>query len=71
MVFIAVRFFFLIVFSHGTESYYFIFIVTWDIRRRDSCVDYFPNQDYETECKLDLENYSDKTTLTPPIDKKV
>jgi hypothetical protein len=33
--------------------------VTWDIRRQDSCVDYFPNQDYESECQLDLDNYID------------
>ncbi|CAF1378319.1 unnamed protein product [Adineta steineri] len=43
--------------------------VTWDIRRDDSCVDYFPNQDYEAECKRDLENYSDRT-LASTHDKK-
>ncbi|CAF1609509.1 unnamed protein product [Adineta ricciae] len=30
--------------------------VTWDIRRNDSCKDYFPNQDYENECSQDMNN---------------
>ncbi|CAF3360584.1 unnamed protein product [Rotaria socialis] len=38
--------------------------VTWDIRRRDDCIDYFPEQDYEAECQVDLNNYLDKKTLT-------
>jgi len=38
--------------------------VTWDIRRQDSCIDYFPNQNYEDECKIDLDNYYDKTLFS-------
>ncbi|CAF1166509.1 unnamed protein product [Didymodactylos carnosus] len=34
-----------------------IHCVTWDIRRNDSCKDYFPEQNYEEECKIDLDNY--------------
>eukprot|EP00026_Physarum_polycephalum_P007137 Phypoly_transcript_07192.p1 GENE.Phypoly_transcript_07192~~Phypoly_transcript_07192.p1 ORF type:complete len:445 (+),score=69.15 Phypoly_transcript_07192:203-1537(+) len=33
--------------------------VTWDIKRRDTCKDYFPCQDYETERDVDLNNYFD------------
>jgi glycine amidinotransferase len=36
--------------------------VTWDIRRDDSCKDYFPNQDYEKECQIDLNNFFDTKT---------
>ncbi|UJR09752.1 hypothetical protein I4U23_013979 [Adineta vaga] len=44
--------------------------VTWDIRRDDSCIDYFPNQDYETECKIDLNNYFDSKMLPVDINNK-
>jgi hypothetical protein len=39
-------------------------VVTWDIRRDDACVDYFPNQDYPAESQLDLDNYFDKTIFS-------
>jgi len=36
--------------------------VTWDIKRRDSCKDYFPCQDYETERNVNLNNFFDTET---------
>ncbi|CAF1382853.1 unnamed protein product [Adineta steineri] len=44
--------------------------VTWDIRRQDSCTDYFPNQNYESECQLDLDNYYDKTLFSNVNEQK-
>ncbi|UJR18065.1 hypothetical protein I4U23_004965 [Adineta vaga] len=32
--------------------------VTWDIQRRDSCQDYFPNQNYEEECRIDYTTFN-------------
>jgi len=34
---------------------------TWDIRRDEDLVDYFPNQDYEAERKKNLNIVEDKT----------
>ncbi|CAF1447946.1 unnamed protein product [Adineta ricciae] len=47
-----------------------IHCVTWDIRRDDSCTDHFPNQDYEGECKMDLNHYFDSQSLSPESNKK-
>ncbi|CAF3724571.1 unnamed protein product [Rotaria socialis] len=47
-----------------------IHCVTWDIRRQGSCIDYFPNQNYEAECQLDLESYSDQVVLVQDTEKK-
>lgn len=30
-----------------------------DIRRHDTCKDYFPEQDYELERNMDLNNFTD------------
>jgi glycine amidinotransferase len=38
--------------------------VTWDIRRDDEYKDYFPNQDYEKECNIDLNNFFDSKLYT-------
>ena len=38
---------------------------TWDVRRDDSCKDYFPNQDYEAECEIDYNKFTDNKTLNP------
>ncbi len=43
-----------------------IHCVTWDIRRTDSCGDWFMNQDYEEECRIDLNNFYDDTVLSNP-----
>ncbi|CAF1374671.1 unnamed protein product [Adineta steineri] len=37
-----------------------IHCVTWDIRRNDSCKDYFPNQDYDQECNRNMDNAFDQ-----------
>jgi len=34
---------------------------TWDIRRDEDLVDYFPNQDYGAELKVNLDVIPDKT----------
>ncbi|CAF5225538.1 unnamed protein product, partial [Rotaria magnacalcarata] len=47
-----------------------IHCVTWDIRRQGSCIDYFPNQNYEAECQIDLESYSDQVVLVKDNEKK-
>ncbi|RWS22834.1 glycine amidinotransferase-like protein [Leptotrombidium deliense] len=39
--------------------------VTWDIRRDDSCKDYFPNQDYESECSIDYNLFTDTNWFLP------
>ena len=36
---------------------------TWDIRRDEQLKDYFPNQDYEEECRADLKVVPDKTLV--------
>ena len=54
-------------FIYKNIFYYFLYsfhIVTWDIRRQDSCVDYFPNQNYEIECQIDLDNYFDEAIFS-------
>ncbi|CAM2712407.1 unnamed protein product [Rotaria socialis] len=48
-----------------------IHCATWDIHRQDACVDYFPNQDYDAECQLDLNNYFDKEVLANDAIKNV
>lgn len=36
---------------------------TWDIKRDDECKDYFPIQDYDAECDIDLTNFTDHKTI--------
>ncbi|RWS30463.1 glycine amidinotransferase-like protein [Leptotrombidium deliense] len=39
--------------------------VTWDIRRDDYCKDYFPNQNYASECKIDYNVFNDTNWYCP------
>ncbi|CAF1401465.1 unnamed protein product [Rotaria sp. Silwood1] len=56
------QYFFLVI---SLMIFFLLLTVTWDIRRQDSCIDYFPNQNYESECQIDLDNYFDRTILSP------
>lgn len=51
-------------FCIGVRNSFVSFLVTWDIRRQDACTDYFPNQNYQSECQLDLDNYFDQTPFS-------
>ncbi|CAF4920702.1 unnamed protein product [Rotaria socialis] len=61
---------FFLIFLKINANAFLLYLVTWDIRRQDSCIDYFPNQDYKAECQLDLNNYFDKIPLVNDTTKK-